>query len=174
MNDQLVITDSQLIDTGGNVSFTDGGVYTHLAQKILATDSYYVTKVALSLNKVGSPGGTIQAHIRIDTGALPGASITNGDSNTVDPLTLGTSQGLIDFNFAIPPSLVNGTAYHIELTHSGATFNGGNTVGWWVSGSNNYPNGILEYQISSGGWLLDPTADLAWGLYRMAAAGGFI
>lgn len=170
----FVSADSQTNNTGGNYAFNDSGTYSHMAQSFAPTTSYSVYSIQLSLLKAGTPLGTIKVSIRAESGGNPGSSITNGDSITMNASSLSTSTAFVEFTFSTPPSLVSGTTYYIELTHTGGTFNGTDTVGWSRSGANSYAGGIMELQTNSGGWTDIGGEDFAWKMYKADLGGSFL
>jgi len=127
--------------------------YQTLAGGFKITNARSVTKVIVSLNKVGSPTGTMTMTIETDSAGSPsGTPVTNGTANTVAESGLSTSFGEITFTFATPPSLSAATQYHIVITSNRANDTSNHVK--WNHGSNttNYANGDGKRKDSGGTW----------------------
>lgn len=107
-----------------------GSANTALAQQFTAPKDMQVASVSVLTAKTGTPAGTMYAEIQTDSGGLPsGVVIANGTSQSINtnvPSTYATF-GMSGFVFTTPPSLTNGTIYHIVIKTSGFTRNAGVT-----------------------------------------------
>jgi len=122
-------------ETGLNIGYPfatsgSGSVNMWLSEQYTALKNMQVASVSVLTAKTGTPAGTMYAEIQTDSGGLPsGTVITNGTSasiNTNVATTYGTF-AMSGFVFATPPSLTNGTIYHIVIKTSGFTRNAGVT-----------------------------------------------
>ncbi|MFA6458305.1 MAG: LamG-like jellyroll fold domain-containing protein [Patescibacteria group bacterium] len=88
-----------------------------LAQEFRLAADGAIPAVGLWLRKVGAPSGDIALSIQTDAAGLPsGTTVANGAavSFAVDALSTRDYEW-VNFNFATPPSLTAGTAYHLVL-----------------------------------------------------------
>ncbi len=88
-----------------------------LAQEFRLAADGAIPSVGLWLKKVGTPTGNIALSIQTDADGLPsGTTVANGTavSFAVDALSTRDYEW-VNFNFATPPSLTAGTAYHLVL-----------------------------------------------------------
>lgn len=112
--------------------------YTKISEGFKPKTSSTITKINLWLKKTGIPAGTdtITLEIMTDSSGIPsGTVVANGTSNAVTiSSTLTTSYAWVQFTFAVNPTLVAGTQYHLVL--GGAyTISSSNYVSW---GADNY------------------------------------
>lgn len=119
------------LDTGYPFATSgSGSANTALAQQFTAPKAMQVASVSVLTAKTGTPAGTMYAEIQTDSGGLPsGTVITNGTSDSISCNVASTYSnfGMSGFVFSTPPSLTNGTIYHIVIKTSGFTRNAGVT-----------------------------------------------
>lgn len=132
--ESVVSTLSSTADTGVALRYaTNDNI--KLSYSFLTAQAYNgLYSVKLYLKKLGTPaGGTpkIWVTVESDSGGNPNGAITNGTSNVIDPTTLSTSYGWIEFTFAIEPVLATSTTYHIVL-QGDYTVDASNHVLWAV------------------------------------------
>ena len=106
---------------------TDGSA---IASEWVATESFSLEQVIVSLQRNGSPSGYIWMEVWDDDSGEPGSLIANGTSGNVviDGLQEGTPEERI-FTFATPPSITNTDKYYFVVRYSW-TVDGSNWVEW--------------------------------------------
>jgi hypothetical protein len=151
-----------------------GSANTALAQQFTAPKDMQVASVSVLTAKTGSPAGTMYAEIQTDSGGLPsGTVITNGTSASINTNVASTypSFGMSGFVFATPPSLTNGTIYHIVIKTSGFTRNAGVTDLYLGGDAGGTHTGDAETYTSS--WAaISPAAVLYYRVYEYPDALG--
>lgn len=152
-----------------------GTTYSKLAQAFIPSASMGMSHVRLRLLRAGNAVGNLTVKLYSDTEVANGWLLgvvgrselgvttilglgtsrpdtleTNGTSESVSAIKLGSAWRWVTFNFATPPSLVSGTKYWLVLETSG-TFDASNHVKWGADGSSpSYADGeMLGYD---GSW----------------------
>jgi len=94
-----------------------------------------ISGVSLNVMKTGSPTGDITVELRTD---YPTAGTVLA-SKALAPAAIGTSYAWVDFNFASPATVVNGTTYYIKVTTSATSSS--KYYRWATNNANPYADG---------------------------------
>lgn len=97
-----------------------------LGQKFVLSAASQIRRVALKLNKTGSPVGKLSVQVRTDAAGSPSSTVI-AESNSIDIASLGA--GDITVNADFTSTLAAGT-YHIVLKTDAAYKAGSLTLGW--------------------------------------------
>ena len=130
-----------------------------------------VSKVTLSLKKVGSPTGNIYVEIQTNSSGAPSNTVVaNGTSANVDVSTLTTSYSFTyDFTFATPPTLTASTTYHIALLGTYLT-SAVNYASWENDQNGTYADGD-GYRFNGSTWA-GPITDFCFKVWGDPIKGG--
>jgi hypothetical protein len=139
-----------------------------LSQQFTAPKTMQVASMSALTAKTGTPAGTMYAEIQTDSGGLPsGTVVTNGTSQSINCNVASTypSFGMSGFVFTTPPSLTNGTVYHLVVKTSGFTRNAGVTDLYLAGNQGGSHTGDAETYASS--WAaVSPATVLYYRLYE--------
>lgn len=148
---------SQYVDDGSrSVNYDYGTGIPFDAQSFIPTESGYIDKMEMVLDKEGTPGGTVQFLIFSDDNNAPGTNISGSGYNiaTSDVTTPNVYE--VTWTSGTKPFLVAGTRYWIVRNSSAATgTDASNYIGWYFSEDlADYPNGkAMVKPTSTGTWI---------------------
>lgn len=137
---------AQLYDDGTrNVNYDYGSGQPWVAQSFIPTESGYIDKLSLEVDKQGTPGGSMQFLIYTDNNNAPGTVLSSGNGYSISAANVPGSKGFTDATWSSGSKafLTAGVRYWIVLnpaTASGTDIN--NFFGWYYkSGLAVYPSG---------------------------------
>jgi hypothetical protein len=133
------------------------------ANEWVPSSSTVIDSVMCLMKRVGSPTGNVWCEIWDESGGEPNAAITNGTSGNVDVTTIpgilngSYPGGLIQFDFATPPTLVGGQTYFFVI-RSNITVSTTN----YLTVARAWENGIFDAwnRTQAGAWTEDATRSL--------------
>jgi len=148
---------SQYFDDGSrSVNYDYGTGISWDAQSFIPTESGYIDKMSLLLDKEGTPGGTVQFLIFSDDNNTPGTNLS-GSGYEIATSSV-TTKGMYDVAWVsgTKPFLTAGTRYWIVRNPSTATGTDiSNFIGWYFSEDlADYPNGkAMARGSTAGSWV---------------------
>lgn len=155
---------------GVDIALVTSGANERLAQEFIPSDDCTVSRVLLYMKRIGSSSATINVSIQTNNAGVPsGTVITNGTATGVAHNTLGTSYGWVAFSFPTPPTLTNGTTYHIVVSTTSYTYSAAVTEIIWGAdqSSPGYTDGDGETYNGSAWSAVSPATDFC---FRVVAA----
>lgn len=153
--------EQKIANVGTTVGWNVRGAYWYGQTFTTDSDTNYLTKVLLSLQKVGSPSGNINVSIYATSGGLPtGAALA---TKSISASAVNSSMSSHEFEFASPVSVSPSTVYAIVV--SVPSGDGGNNVQWGYAGSDSYAGGNRVESSNSGSSWSAQTYDAGFEVY---------
>jgi len=152
-----VIDQTQYYDNGNrSVTYDYGTGIPWDAQSFIPAESGYVDYFEVTLDKDGSPGGTVQFLIFSDVNNAPGVNLSGGGYNIAASAVTSKSFYAVTWTSGTKPFLTAGTRYW--LVKNPGTISGtdiSNFVGWYyANGLTRYPTGkAMARATSASAWI---------------------